>query len=107
MDNSRSDQLKGYRNQVEFCLENGEGPALRQLREHFKDVVSDELADIDEAVIDYIDGLDYVAPYLLNDDATKPLKNWWWHLGKIRAKTYPAELLPDHLRAVYLEPESP
>lgn len=106
MDASRTHQLTAYRNQVEFCLENGEGPALRQLREHFKGVVSHELADIDEAVIDYIGELDYVAPYLLSDDATKPLENWWWHLSKLRNHTYPIELLPDHLRAVYKESQN-
>ncbi|MDG4552456.1 MAG: hypothetical protein P9F19_04610 [Candidatus Contendobacter sp.] len=38
---------------------------------------------------------------LLRDDPTRPLAQWWWHLGKLRAGTYPAELLPSHLRAIY------
>jgi hypothetical protein len=38
---------------------------------------------------------------LLHDDPSRPLAQWWWHLGKLRAGTYPAELLPPHLRALY------
>ena len=38
---------------------------------------------------------------LLRDDPTRPLAQWWWHLGKLRAGTYPAELLPPHLRAIH------
>ncbi len=38
---------------------------------------------------------------LLHDDPTRPLAQWWWRLGQIRAGTYPAELLPPHLRALY------
>ncbi|MFZ1642835.1 MAG: hypothetical protein WAV07_15660 [Candidatus Contendobacter sp.] len=38
---------------------------------------------------------------LLRDDPAHPLAQWWWHLGKLRAGAYPAELLPPHLRAIY------
>lgn len=31
-----------------------------------------------------------------------PLSYWWWHLDKIARKEYPAELLPEHLRKIYL-----
>ncbi|MCS6875665.1 MAG: hypothetical protein RMK35_02050 [Aquificaceae bacterium] len=31
----------------------------------------------------------------------KPLERWW-HLDKIADKTYPPELLPEHLREIYL-----
>ena len=32
----------------------------------------------------------------------QPLESWWWHLDKLRARTYPAELLPSYLREIYL-----
>lgn len=44
-----------------------------------------------------------VMPEVLADDPAQPLDRWWWHLGLIRARAYPAELLPETLRAVYLE----
>lgn len=28
-----------------------------------------------------------------------PLKNWWWYLDRIAARVYPADLLPDYLKA--------
>lgn len=31
-----------------------------------------------------------------------PLPHWWWHLDKIARKEYPAELLPEPLRKIYL-----
>ncbi len=31
------------------------------------------------------------------------LARWWWHLEKIADGTYPAELLPEHLREIYLK----
>jgi len=37
-----------------------------------------------------------------SDDPEKyPLSYWWWHLDKIAEKTYPPELLPEHLREIY------
>ena len=42
-----------------------------------------------------------VNPALLDDPHDRPLPQWWWHLGKLRAGTYPAELLPPHLQAMY------
>jgi hypothetical protein len=39
-----------------------------------------------------------------SDDPEKyPLDHWWWHLDKIAKRTYPAELLPEHLRDLYLQ----
>lgn len=106
-----SDRLKGYRQQVDFCLEQGEGPVLRPLREDIgllslTAAEAAELADIDAGAIEYLHWLDYVAPYLLADDDSRPLSHWWWHLGKIRAKTFPADQLPENLRAVYSVNES-
>ncbi len=44
---------------------------------------------------------DEVPDDLLQDDPAKPLTQWWWHLGKLRAGTYPVHLLPLHLQAIY------
>lgn len=101
-----ADRLKGYRQQVDFCLEQGEGPVLRPLREDIDRLeltVSEEkeLVDIDAGAIDYLLTLDEVAAYLLEDDDSHPLSHWWWHLGKIRNHSYPVELLPAHLQTVY------
>ena len=30
-----------------------------------------------------------------------PIDKWWWHLEKIAQRTYPASLLPEHLREIY------
>lgn len=106
-----ADRLKGYRHQVDFCLEQGEGPVLCTLRNDIDtlSLTNDEkaeLADIDAGAIEYLLTLDSVAEYLLADDDSQPLSHWWWHLGKIRSKTYPAELLPEYLRAIYHANES-
>jgi len=39
-----------------------------------------------------------------SDDPEKyPLDHWWWHLDRIAERTYPADLLPEHLREIYLK----
>jgi|GEM_PF-684460 len=43
------------------------------------------------------------SPYEDQDPEAYPLKFWWWHLHKIGEKTYPPELLPEHLREIYLK----
>ena len=40
---------------------------------------------------------------LLDDDSGQPLSHWWWHLGALRADTYPLEQLPDYLVPIYHE----
>jgi len=49
---------------------------------------------------------------VLKDGADRPdsddpekyhFDHWWWHLDKIADKTYPADLLPEHLREIYLK----
>lgn len=60
-----------------------------------------EVRIIDEIVIEAVIANDYVAASAMNDDDNQPLQNWWWHLGKIRGKTYPVGLLPAYLQAVY------
>ena len=39
----------------------------------------------------------------IEDDETQPLEKWWWHLNKIVRGEYPLELLPEHLREIYIE----
>jgi len=101
-----SARLRGYSEEINFALEIGEGPTLRQARSRISAMTmtpdeQDELAELDELVVDQIVNSDDLQPYLLKDDSSIPLAHWWWHLGKLRAGTYPAHLLPDHLRAIY------
>ncbi|WP_341325406.1 hypothetical protein [Methylotuvimicrobium sp. KM2] len=103
-----SDRLRCYREEIMFALEVGEGLTLRQARDRIAKMPLSgneqiELIDIDLMVVDSVVGLDWIASYLLSDDDTQALSLWWWHLGKIRAKTFPAEQLPEPLRAVYLD----
>lgn len=37
------------------------------------------------------------------DDENHPLQFWWWYLDRIAEKNYPAELLPEYLREIYLK----
>lgn len=102
-----AESLRGYRETVDFALEQGEGPGLRTARERLDielpPVERDELDLIDAGVIELVTGLDYVAPYLLADDPAQPPAKWWWHLGAIRRREFPAESLPAGLRAAYLK----
>lgn len=110
MDYPFPERLRSYREETFFALEVGEGFTLRAARNRLAGMSltndeRNELSIIDGMVIESIIELDEVADYLLNDDETQPLADWWWHLGKIRQRTYPADLLPPHLRAVYLDSE--
>ncbi len=60
-----------------------------------------ELQRLDASVVENAVFLDEIADYLIDDKPASPLSRWWWHLGKIRNHSYPAELLPEHLRAIY------
>ena len=46
---------------------------------------------------------DWAVPGLrhLRAQVAYPLPQWRWRLCKLRARTYPAELLPPHLQAMY------
>lgn len=85
----------------------GEGGRLREARQQLADLGIDnaETQSIDEIVIEAAIANDYVSDEVMRDDAGQPLKNWWWHLGKIRALTYPAELLSAPLQAIYADTE--
>ncbi|MEN3039754.1 MAG: hypothetical protein ABDI07_11525 [Candidatus Kryptonium sp.] len=64
----------------------------------------DDDPEVKKLDLQLLKGLKKFGPpdYNLEEQAQKPLKLWWWHLDKIYDKTYPAELLPEHLREFYL-----
>jgi len=100
-----ADRLRGYREEIDFALECGEGLTLRQGREALaRLMLSDqevrELAELDLIVLETLQVATEIGDYLLKDRQNQPLTHWWWHLGKLRAGTYPAHLLPPHLREI-------
>ena len=106
MDNRRSDRLSGYHELVHYALPFGEGPGLSAIRDKLDhlDLTPEEIqevAELDEIVIEELGYRDWIDDYVLRDDSAQPLSHWWWHLGKLRADAYPAELLPPHLREIY------
>ena len=103
---SVADPLRGYREEVGFGLAVGDGPFLRQTRQRLSTLAltgaqQTELEHIDTWVIDEILYADELESFLLKDDPEHPLAEWWWHLGALRARTYPADLLPPVLRLIY------
>ena len=104
LDAKKHDPFKRYREYAWFQFSmDGEGIGLRQAREALDERLaqSQEVHELDEIVVEAALVNDYINPVLLEDRSDQPLTRWWWHLGKLRARTYPAHLLPDHLRAVY------
>ncbi len=83
----------------------GEDFGVRTVRQRLfqKDVDNALVRDIDEVVLEAVLVNEYIDDYALTDDDNQPLSNWWWHLGKIRAKIFPADQLPDYLQPVYSE----
>ncbi|MBV5274447.1 MAG: hypothetical protein JZU52_12660 [Lamprocystis purpurea] len=68
------------------------------------------LSDQERADCDELDGIlieqtlaGAVLPELLADLPAEPLDHWWWHLGAIRDRSYPADRLPASVRAIYLD----
>ena len=106
MARSRVAQLKDYRELVEYGLPVGEAPGFAEERESLVDTLLDsdgcqELAFLDECAMDLLRTSDFLDSDWMKDSQDHPLTHWWWHLGKLRAGTYPAHLLPEHLRAIY------
>lgn len=101
----RTDPVERYREYVEFRLAfDGEGPGLREARQALADAGltdHEKVIALDVLALACIQEEDYIAPELLGDISARPLTAWWWHLGKLRAGTYPADILPPHLRAIY------
>jgi len=105
MDHASLDPVMRYREYVEFQLAvDGEGIGLRQTRQTLaeRDIESPEMLLLDKLAIEAVQAGERINPLLLDDATDQPLTSWWWHLGKLRAGTYPADLLPPHLREVYL-----
>lgn len=97
-----------YRELVRFSLDTGTAPGIAERREELSRssltiAQIKELEDLDDEAIEIVLDSPFIDADLMADDNKKPLAKWWWHLGKIRSHTYPAELLPEHLRAVYDE----
>lgn len=42
-------------------------------------------------------------PYYFEEGEEYPLSHWWFYLDRISERTYPAELLPEYLREIYLK----
>ncbi len=107
MVNRRFSELESYADAVLFGLEQGGNDALRERRDTIDaEVLSlsgqQELYYLDSVLIDSVmteSGLDES----LFEDGQCALKHWWWHLGKIRDKTFPVALLPDYLQMVCSE----
>ena len=106
--NPDQDPLIWYREMVRYGLEEGVAPGLREKRGQLETVAlsaqqNRQLAALDESALLIITDLESEYPPLdlLADMNEHPLTHWWWHLGKLRAGTYPAHLLPPHLRAIY------
>ncbi len=104
--------LTCYKASVIEGLPEGVAPGLREQRQRVAQQSWDKqqistLQYADEFLLEAItDDAELNLPLeLLRDDHAHPLADWWWHLGKLRAGTYPAQWLPDHLRAIY-QPES-
>lgn len=107
MESKKSDPLMRYREYAEFQFAtDGEGLGLRQARQALAVTHSTlpDVMDLDLLVIETLAATDYINPLLLQDRNDQPLPYWWWHLGKLRAGTYPAHLLLPHLREIY-QPE--
>jgi len=99
----RADPFKYYRLYVMSRLDIGEGPAIRSMRELISESGEDsgELRTLDAVVIESIIVAEYINPMILKDDPDQPLSHWWWHLGALRAGTFPLDQLPDHLVPVF------
>ena len=102
-ENERIDRLTCYKETVRYAMADGSGPGFKKMREKLAtDPLSDAqralLGELDAEALEDIIELDFVEPDLLEDDPAQPLEKWWWHLGAIRDRTYPSNLLPAHLR---------
>lgn len=78
-------------------------PSWLPVRDRIHELGLDEdekVKDLDRLAIINAIKLNADMPYERDYD---DLKRWWWHLEKIADGTYPAELLPEHLREVYIE----
>ncbi|CAK0766049.1 conserved hypothetical protein [Gammaproteobacteria bacterium] len=111
MQNQRSPRIAFYRNNVEDLLVVGGGYGLREQRSELGKIEltqpeQEELMSVDTIVIDYL-GMattEEIWPGLLIDDPSADIKDWWWHLGALHHRSYPADRLSEGLRETYLNP---
>ncbi len=103
-----NDKLIWYREIVRYSLDTGSAPGLRERRDALNSGATDAAQDdLDVEVIELTMELPNIDAELINDHDDQSLdKWWWWHLGKIHNQTFPAEQLPEALRAVYLDTET-
>ena len=104
MDHRRPDDLTEYA--VLVAEISPTGGWVRELRERLAGQTLDaaaqaELADLDALLLEALMGGD-IEDALLEDDNSRPIDHWWWHLGALHAGTHPLDALPQALRAVYL-----
>jgi len=100
--------LTCYKASVIQGLPEGVAPGLREQRQRADQQLLDEsqlaaLRYADEFLLDILTEqaeMDFPVE-LLRDNPDYPLAHWWWHLGKLRAGTYPVHLLPPYLREIY------
>lgn len=89
----------------------GPGMQSRQMREELchqhglSEADQDEMREADALLLKsaVCDDLGLLWIELLDDDPNQPLSQWWWHLGALRAGTFPLDQLPDYLIPVYYE----
>jgi len=99
-----------YRETVRYGGAVGPGAFSRRFRDV---IIQDDLSATDRAIVQATDiellsaaigdEEDAVEPSLLDDDPDQPLSHWWWHLGALRAGTFPLDQLPDDLVPIYHE----
>ncbi|MDQ5909791.1 MAG: hypothetical protein QG599_1886 [Pseudomonadota bacterium] len=111
MSTERPSALTCYKASVIQGLPEGVAPGLREQRQRVSQQLWNgqqqlALQYADEFLLEAVtdDETTGLPTELFQDNSTHPLIHWWWHLGKLRAGTYPAHLLPAHLRAIY-QPE--
>jgi len=99
---SAKDLVRAYESVI-LDIPIGEGPAynlpVRRERIYQAGIFNQDVIELDQIVMEEtLNGsLDW-----LPDEDEEPLEKWWWHLKKIKEGIYPAHLLPEYLREMYL-----
>lgn len=105
MDSSELIELKeGWRMAIEFdfAFDYHTSVAWLPIRDRLSDaqLLDEEIMEIDKKAI--MKALKEVSDRAYQRDYEE-LTRWWWHLEKIASSEYPAELLPEYLREIYLK----
>ncbi len=107
MVNRRFGEVESYADGVLFGLEQGRNDDLRERRDAI-DIAGlslkgqQDLHYLDMVLIESVLTEPGLAASLF-EDGQYGSESWWWHLGKIRDRTFPADQLPDYLQPVYSE----